>query len=199
HGKSNAKASFYHDSFDGRKTSNGERYDKTDFTAAHRTLPFNSLVLVTNKLNNTSVVVRINDRGPFKRSRVIDLSKSAAMKVGMIPFGVVPVQVTSLDVLDIIEIGDGLMVEGECKNPYGKSEQPGNSHILLWTTNNWKHAFYMASQLALERPDDSFLVRAVGSMEERTYQLILAGTADENRIREFKKKGFANATTVEMP
>src|ERR1043165_7258529 len=80
------KASFYHDSFDGQETSNGEDYDKNDFTAAHRTLPFNSIVSVTNKLNGKSVVVRINDRGPFAKSRIIDLTHSAAMKLGMVPF-----------------------------------------------------------------------------------------------------------------
>ena len=77
------RASFYHDKFQGRKTSSGEVYEKHDFTAAHRTYPFNTLVLVTNKLNHRSVVVRINDRGPFHKSRMIDLSKAAAMKARM--------------------------------------------------------------------------------------------------------------------
>src|SRR5688572_24700284 len=67
------KASFYHDSFSGQETSNGEIYLKEDFTAAHKSLPFNTYVLVTNKKNEKSVVVRINDRGPFIRSRIIDL------------------------------------------------------------------------------------------------------------------------------
>ncbi|HQW00596.1 MAG TPA: septal ring lytic transglycosylase RlpA family protein, partial [Bacteroidia bacterium] len=74
-------ASFYHDRFHGQETSNGESYNKNDFTAAHRTLPFNTFLLVTNTLNDKSVVVRVNDRGPFKKSRVIDLTRSAAIKI----------------------------------------------------------------------------------------------------------------------
>src|SRR5947209_4383793 len=71
-------ASYYADEYNGRKTSNGEVYDMNDLTAAHRTLPFNTKVKVTNTDNGLSVIVRINDRGPFKKERVIDLSLAAA-------------------------------------------------------------------------------------------------------------------------
>src|SRR5437868_123163 len=84
------KASFYHDGLHGLETSSGDVYDKNDFTAAHRTLPFNTLVHVTNKQNNKGVVVRINDRGPYKKSRIIDLARSAAQKIEMVPYGGVP-------------------------------------------------------------------------------------------------------------
>ena len=80
-------ASYYADEFNGRTTSNGETYDMHALTAAHRTLPFNSMVRVTNVLNHQSVVVRINDRGPFKEDRIIDLSFKAAELLGMIPTG----------------------------------------------------------------------------------------------------------------
>src|ERR1041384_7069444 len=85
----NGKASYYHSSLNGLETSNGEDFDINDFTAAHLTLPFNSVVSVTNKLNGKQVIVRINDRGPYVRSRVIDLTRSAATKLGMVSFGVV--------------------------------------------------------------------------------------------------------------
>ena len=77
-------ASYYADEFNGRRTSNGETYDMHALTAAHRTLPFGTTVLVTNTLNGKSVTVRINDRGPFKDDRVIDLSLAAATSIGMI-------------------------------------------------------------------------------------------------------------------
>lgn len=80
-------ASYYADDFHGRLTSSGERYDMYALTAAHQTLPFNSLVRVTHTRNGRSVVVRINDRGPFKDDRVIDLSLSAAREIGLIPEG----------------------------------------------------------------------------------------------------------------
>ena len=71
-------ASWYGPRFHGKKTSNGERFNKHELTAAHRTLPFNTKVLVTNLKNNRSVIVRINDRGPFIDDRIIDLSEEAA-------------------------------------------------------------------------------------------------------------------------
>lgn len=71
-------ASWYGDQFHGKKTANGEIYNKGDMTAAHRTLPMPSLVRVTNLANNKFVIVRVNDRGPFAKNRIIDLSQRAA-------------------------------------------------------------------------------------------------------------------------
>lgn len=84
----NGSASWYGPNFHGRLTANGERFDMHGMTAAHRTLPFNTLVLVENVNSGKSVLVRINDRGPFAKNRVIDLSKKAAREVGMIGPGV---------------------------------------------------------------------------------------------------------------
>jgi rare lipoprotein A len=80
-------ASWYGPGFDGKKTANGEIYDKEKLTCAHRTLPFGSFVLVRDLDNGTSVVVRVNDRGPFAKNRVIDLSEAAARILGMLPSG----------------------------------------------------------------------------------------------------------------
>jgi rare lipoprotein A len=77
-------ASYYADEFHGRTTANGETYDMHNLTAAHRTLPFNTRVRVTNLSNNRSVVVRINDRGPFVSDRIIDLSLRAAQELSMV-------------------------------------------------------------------------------------------------------------------
>lgn len=76
-------ASFYDAKFQGRRTASGERFNNSALTAAHKSLPFGSLVKVTNVRNSKSVVVRINDRGPYVRGRVIDLSKAAAKKIGL--------------------------------------------------------------------------------------------------------------------
>lgn len=76
-------ASYYGRELAGNRTASGERFDPGQLTAAHRTLPFGSLVRVTNTANGDSVVVRINDRGPFHRGRVIDVSHAAAREIGM--------------------------------------------------------------------------------------------------------------------
>jgi rare lipoprotein A len=77
------KASWYGPGFQGRLTANGERFNTNAYTAAHKTLPFGTKVKVTNKNNGRSVVVRINDRGPFVHGRVIDLSKASARAIGI--------------------------------------------------------------------------------------------------------------------
>jgi rare lipoprotein A len=84
-------ASWYGGKFQGRLTANGEIFDTNQLTAAHKTLPFGTLVRVLNPANDTSVVVRINDRGPFVDGRVIDLSRAAAEKIGLSAAGVAPV------------------------------------------------------------------------------------------------------------
>ncbi|KQT82203.1 septal ring lytic transglycosylase RlpA family protein [Aurantimonas sp. Leaf443] len=85
-------ASYYGKQFHGRRTANGERFNMNSMTAAHRTLPFGTKVKVTNSVNGRSVVVRINDRGPFHGNRVIDLSRGAAQSIGMISSGVAKVK-----------------------------------------------------------------------------------------------------------
>jgi rare lipoprotein A len=91
------KASWYGKSFHGKTTASGEPYDMFEFTAAHRRLPLGTLVKVTNLDNGRSVVVRVNDRGPVPRSRIIDLSYGAARMLGMPGHGVEPVR------LDVVQ------------------------------------------------------------------------------------------------
>jgi rare lipoprotein A len=88
------KASFYNDSFQGKKTANGEEFSQEKMTAASKDLPLGSHVTVTNKANDKSVDVKVNDRGPYVKGRVIDLSKKAAIKIGITTKkGLAPVKV----------------------------------------------------------------------------------------------------------
>lgn len=91
------KASYYADKFHGRETASGEKYNKIEFTAAHRTLPFGTIVEIENLQNDRTVQVRINDRGPFKSGRVIDVSRAAAEALGMVRSGVVDVKVEIIE------------------------------------------------------------------------------------------------------
>lgn len=86
-------ASYYHDKFEGRPTASGQPYRKDSLTAAHPTLPFNTLVRVTNLSNKKSVVVKVNDRGPFVKSRIIDVSKAAAIALGFLDQGLTKVRI----------------------------------------------------------------------------------------------------------
>ena len=89
-------ASYYGKEHHGKKTANGEIFDMNKLTAAHRSLPFGSQVKVTNLANNRSVIVRINDRGPYVSGRIIDLSQAAAERLEMVKAGVVRVKIEVL-------------------------------------------------------------------------------------------------------
>jgi rare lipoprotein A len=94
-------ASYYADEFHGKQTSNGEIYDMNGLTAAHRTFPFGTKVRITNLENGKSVVVRVNDRGPFHEGRIIDLSLGAAKELDLVKTGTARVRI------EVVEWGDG--------------------------------------------------------------------------------------------
>ena len=95
--KKTSFASYYHDKFNGRKTASGEVFSNLKLTAAHRTLPFGTEVKVTNLRTGKSVVVEINDRGPFHSSRALDLSKAAFNSIGNVSKGTMPVEYEIVD------------------------------------------------------------------------------------------------------
>lgn len=90
-------ASYYGSEFAGSRTANGERFDPAGFTAAHRSLAFHSRVAVTNLTNGQEVIVRINDRGPWGKGRIIDISHAAAREIGMHRSGTARVKLELLD------------------------------------------------------------------------------------------------------
>ncbi len=110
------KAGYYADSLHGRKTASGEKYDKFEYTCAHKTLAFGTKVRVTRLDNKKSVVVRVNDRGPFVEGYVTDLSRAAAEEIGLIKVGVTRVK------LEIVEAASTARVA---------AETDGNTKLLL--------------------------------------------------------------------
>lgn len=121
-------ASFYASSFYGKKTASGERLIKTKLTAAHKRFPFNTLVEVTNLANRKSVIVRINDRGPYRKGRVIDLSDASAKKLHLNKMGLVKVKIK------IVGFENELMLI-----PYQK--------LSLSSTPRFNRNFYQKSRL----------------------------------------------------
>lgn len=91
------QASYYAARFQGRRTASGERYNHQAMTVAHRTLPFGTVLRVTNERNGRSIVVRVNDRGPHVRGRIVDLSGEAARALGVIASGTAPVTIEVVD------------------------------------------------------------------------------------------------------
>lgn len=105
--KTEVYATYYADRFHGRRTSNGEKYDKDAYTCAHRKLPFGTLVRVTNPKNGKTAVVRVNDRGPYGKRAKIDLSKAAARDLGMLSIGILKVELEVIE--DSIKNGNNFL------------------------------------------------------------------------------------------
>jgi rare lipoprotein A len=106
------KASYYGGRWIGRLTANGEHYLAGDLTAAHKHLPFNTMVRVTNLRNGKSVVVRINNRGPYAKGRILDLSVVAAKKLEMIGDGIIPVRAEVLKKIEVITKPNRVLEQG---------------------------------------------------------------------------------------
>lgn len=123
-------ASYYHQRFQGRFTANGERFDQTKLTAAHKTLAFDTVVRVHNLTNDSWVVVRINDRLPRNSKRMIDLSRAAASELGMILDGIVPARMTILEEKVWVPFLDHLKPKGMLLHPY--SPKPRHSRYFIY-------------------------------------------------------------------
>ncbi len=91
------QCSWYGPKFNGKKTASGEKFDSTKFTAAHKTLPFGTKLKITDKKSGKNVIVTVNDRGPFVKSRVLDISSSAAQELGVINKGIFTAEIEILD------------------------------------------------------------------------------------------------------
>lgn len=116
--KAKGKASYYHHKFNGRKTASGEIYSASKMTCAHRTLPYGTMLKVTNTKSKKAVIVKVNDRGPFVRGRIVDLSYKAASKIDMINDGVADV------VIEIVTASTEIKDEPIVKNtPKPKKEE----------------------------------------------------------------------------
>lgn len=126
HAQQRGKASFYSRQATGARTSSGERLHHRDFTCAHRTHPFGTLLKVKNLSNGKEVVVRVNDRGPFGRGRIVDLSWGAAKALGMLSQGVVDVEITPVGKKKVSSKGKGSTSDASLKHKSGKRK--GKAH-----------------------------------------------------------------------
>lgn len=145
YGPTEGVASWYGAQFHGRRTSNGEIYDKEKLTCAHRSLPFGTFLLVRNLDNGASVVVRVNDRGPFAKDRVLDLSEAAARLVGMIPTGTARISFSALPSEEALAWKGGALDGAPAARPStGPASAPGANlpHIAAATVYRIQVASY---------------------------------------------------------
>jgi rare lipoprotein A (peptidoglycan hydrolase) len=145
------KASFYAHKFEGKRTSSGQRYRANERTAAHRTYPFGTLLEVTNQTNGSKTIVRVNDRGPHSKSRLLDVSYAAAKDLGLIGSGTAPVSIK------VIAMGDGYLPEDESMDKEVILENLENKTPVLPTFPNLsehKHQY----MIVVKQPDGSVKV-----------------------------------------
>ncbi|MCD4667599.1 MAG: septal ring lytic transglycosylase RlpA family protein [Sulfurimonas sp.] len=199
--KFSGNASWYGPDFHGKSTSNGEKYNMYEMTAAHKTLPMNTVVRVVNKKNGLSTVVRINDRGPFIATRIIDLSNTAARKIKMIGAGTAPV---TIEVLGFYS-----------KNKRRSTVKPKPiKYKRITTTTSIKHsetatyALQIASftniegAMKIQEQHDNTdgyktIIKDVQSDSGRLFKVYLRGFESEQEIRDYKENSdFSNSFIV---
>ncbi|TCP92185.1 rare lipoprotein A [Cricetibacter osteomyelitidis] len=186
-------ASFYHNKFHGRRTASGEAFNQQGFTAAHKTLPLNSYVLVSNPRNNRKVIVRINDRGPFVTSREIDLSKAAAKELGMVAAGVKKVKMEVLHVerngeisgagaASLAKLAKNRQVKENIQIAKKTTDKPNNAltSIKMANISSKQEAEHIIEQLAMKN------VNAEINKNGKKYEVLftkLNGQQDVNHVK----------------
>jgi rare lipoprotein A len=183
-------ASWYGPDFHGKKTSNGEVYDMNGFTAAHKTLPLGVYVKVKNTENGREAVLRINDRGPFVKDRIIDLSYAAAKKLGVDRAGTAPVRVEAL----------GYREGGSGQYKAVDSYDAGMYSVQIGSFKDPNNAERLSSVM---RRQTGFSMVSRANVNGEVFYRVLAGkytslTAAEKAEREFIESGYPGSFTVAL-
>lgn len=186
-------ASWYGPDFHGKLTSNGETYNMYDMTAAHKTLPMNTIVKVTNKRNGLTTVVRINDRGPFVATRIIDLSKSAAKEIEMLGAGTALV---SIEVLGFEVKGKKSIPTPQELHDAPQIKSYGTFALQIASFSRIEGA--MATQEKYDNTDGyRTIIKDVVTKDGRIFKVWLKGFGSEEEARDYKAQGhFENAFIV---
>ena len=179
------RASWYGPKFHGKLTSNGETYNMYASTAAHKTLPMNTIVRVTNVENGSSTVVRINDRGPFVKSRIIDLSKKAAKEINMLAKGTAKVR---LDILGFQEKG-----KKSIGNLAALSKGPKEQVIGSYAVQIASFARIEGAMATQEKYDNTegyrTIIKDTEYNDKRLFRVWLTGYKSESEARDFIAAG----------
>ncbi len=183
-------ASFYADKFEGRTTANGEIYYHAKKTAAHRTLPFGSIVKVTNLENNKFIVVRINDRGPFVDNRVIDLSKSAANDLDFIKKGLAKVKVELIASIDNIPDKQPDTGKSNKKGSYYKLDvqtiKPTGKGVQIGSFKEDENVFRLAGRLKTKYNVEVY-IEVTEIKKQKLYRVILGDSQNDSYLDKLKK------------
>jgi rare lipoprotein A len=187
------RASWYGPDFHGKMTSSGETYDMNDMTAAHKTLPMNTIVQVTNRENGRSQVVRINDRGPFVESRIIDLSKEAATRLGIVGRGTAMV---SLKVLGFGRNSSKLIPNQQELDQGPKQQVLSGFSLQIGSFASVEGA--LSTQKRYDNMDGyRTVIKDIQNGEKRAFKVMLSGFQSESEARDYLAKNkFSGAFII---
>jgi len=178
----NGNASWYGPDFHGKLTSNGETYNMYDMTAAHKTLPMNTIVKVTNRRNGLSAVVRINDRGPFVATRIIDLSNKAAHAIKMVGAGTAPV---TLEILGFESKGNKKIPTKKEMKKAPQKKSIGNFALQIASFSKISGA--LVTQEKYDQIDGyETMIQDVKAGDSRIFKVVLKGFKSEQEARDYK-------------
>jgi rare lipoprotein A len=178
-------ASWYGPKFHGRKTSNGETYDMHEMTAAHKTLPMNTILRVRHKRNGKIAIVRINDRGPFVGNRIIDLSNAAARKIDMVGTGTAPVELT---VLGFEKDGSRTISDLATLKKGPDSKIVESYSVQIGSFSRIEGA--ITTQEKYDNTDGyKTVIKDTGEGDDRLFRVWLTGFKSEQEARDFKDSG----------
>ena len=186
--------SWYGPDFHGKSTSSGETYDQFGYTAAHRLLPFNTQVRVKNPSNNKEILVRINDRGPFLKDRILDLSYSGARELGLIGPGTALIELEALGILEESEENGQTVTRLVQQVDF----QKGNFSVQIGAFKEWQRALVLKERLEKDYPqiEISEVVRS-GETFFRVRLVHCSELQEAIRLqKEFENKGFYQALVV---
>jgi rare lipoprotein A len=171
------RASFYAKKFEGRKTASGEKFSNKDLTAAHRTLPFGTVVRVTNLSNNRQVIVRINDRGPYAKGRIIDLTHAAADSLDFIHSGWTAVKVEEI-VIDMEKLPPPPPLDAE--PPFAFPDLwvgDWKGTLKIYDQHGFRNIIPMELQIHPTESPDRYSWRIVYDTSARNYELVIRDSA----------------------
>ena len=193
-------ASWYGAQHDGRPTSTGERFDMTALTAAHKTLPLPSLVEVTNRANGRRVILRVNDRGPFVDSRIIDLSRAAAEELGLLQQGVGEVRVRYVGRAPRTGGGTPLRRAEAAPAPYAQPFIPADQDASAYWVQAGAFSDRRAAQRIADRLGDRASVQDIRNDGRSLFRVVVGPWPDANAAEQARQaviaRGFGDALLI---
>jgi len=194
-------ASYYAKKFEGRKTANGELYSNYDMTCASRTLRFHTFLKVTNLKNKLVTIVRVNDRGPYAKNRIIDLTEQAARIIGSYKHGITKVK---LEIINPPENADSLekyFLQEQVIDAEGKVVNPTGYTISIWRTRDFDHALLLTKYLQQEEYIQSFYVGKKNQNGRPLYHILVLNISTQEeavKLKDFwERKGFMRVRMLE--